>query len=51
MGGKTDKKGEHRKKIEPRWKRRIEEDIYKLRQEVSFLERKSKEELGRENAI
>lgn len=40
------KKAEHRKKNEPRWKRRIEADIKRLRQEVNFLERESKGELG-----
>ena len=40
------KKAEHRKKNEPRWKRRIEGDIKRLRQEVNFLERKVKGELG-----
>ncbi|XP_068756065.1 uncharacterized protein [Montipora capricornis] len=40
------KKAEHRKKNEPRWKRRIEGDIKRLKQEVNFLERESKGELG-----
>ena len=40
------KKAEHRKKNEPRWKYRIEGDIKKLYQEVNFLERKGKGELG-----
>ena len=40
------KKAEHRKKNEPRWKRRIEEDIKRLRKEVNFLEREVKGELG-----
>lgn len=40
------KKAEHRKKNEPRWKRRIQADIKRLRQEVNFLERESKGELG-----
>ena len=40
------KKTEHRKKNEPRWKRRIEGDIKRPKQEVNFLERKSKGELG-----
>lgn len=40
------KKAEHRKKNEPRWKRRIEADIKRLRQEVNSLERESKGELG-----
>ena len=40
------KKAEHRKKNEPKWKRRIEGDIKRLRQEANFLERESKGELG-----
>ena len=40
------KKAEYRKKNEPRWKRRIEGDIKRLRQEVNFLEREVKRELG-----
>ena len=40
------KKAEHRKKNEPEWKRRIEGDINRLKQEVNFLERESKGELG-----
>ena len=40
------KKAEHRKKNEPRWKYRIEGDIKKLKQEVNFLEREVKGELG-----
>ena len=40
------KKAEHRKKHEPRWKYRIEGDIKKLKQEVNFLEREVKGELG-----
>ena len=40
------KKAEHRKKNEPRWKRRIEGDIKRLRKEVNFLEREVKGELG-----
>ena len=32
-------------KNEKRWKRRIEEDIKRLRQEVNFVEREVKEEL------
>ena len=40
------KKAEHRKKNEPRWKRRIEGDIKRLRQEVNFLEREVKGELA-----
>ena len=39
------KKAEHRKKNELRWKRRIQGDIKRLRQEVNLLERKNKEEL------
>ena len=40
------KKAKHRKKNEPRWKRRIEADIKMLGQEVNFLEREVKGELG-----
>ena len=40
------KKAEHRKKNERRWKQRIEGDIKKLRQEVDFMEREVKGELG-----
>ena len=40
------KKAEHRKKKEPRWKRRIEGDIKRLRQEVNFLEKEVNGELG-----
>ena len=40
------KKAEHRKKNEPRWKRRIEGDIKRLKQEVNLLERESKGEVG-----
>ena len=40
------KKAEHRKKNEQRWKRRIEGDIKRLKQEVNFLERELKGELG-----
>ena len=40
------KKAEHQKKNEPRWKRRIEGNIKRLRQAVNFQERKAKEELG-----
>ena len=40
------KKAEHRKKNERRWKRRTEGDIKKLRQEVDFMEREVKGELG-----
>ena len=39
-------KAEHRKKNEPRWKSRIEGDIKKLSQEVNFLEKEYKGELG-----
>ena len=39
------KKAEHRKENETRWKRRIEGDIDRLRQEVKFLERETKREL------
>ena len=40
------KKAEHRKKNEPRWKRRVEGDIKRLRQEFNFLKREVKGELG-----
>ena len=40
------KKAEHWKKNEPRWKRRIEEDIKRLRQEVNFLEREVTRKIG-----
>ena len=40
------KKAEHRKRNEPRWKHRIEGDIKRLRQEVNFLEKEVKGELG-----
>ena len=40
------KKAELRKENEPRWKRRTEGDIKRLRQEVNFLEREIKGELG-----
>ena len=40
------KKAEHRKKKEPWWKRRIDGDIKRLKQEVNFLERESNGELG-----
>ena len=40
------KKAEHKKKNEPWWKRRIEGGIKRLKQEVNFLERESKGELG-----
>ena len=40
------KKAEYRKKNEPRWKRRIKRDIKRLIQEVKFLEREVKRELG-----
>ena len=40
------KKAKHRTKMEPWWKRRIEGDIKRLKQEVNFLERESKGELG-----
>ena len=39
------KKAEHRKKNERKWKRRIEGDRKRLRQEVNFLEREVKREL------
>ena len=37
---------EHRKKNEPKCKRRINGDIKKLRDEVNFMAKKSKGELG-----
>ena len=37
---------EYRKKNEPRWKRRFEGDIKRLRKDVNILERKLKGELG-----
>ena len=40
------KKAEHRKKNEQKCKRRIKEDIKRRRQEVNFLEKESKGELG-----
>ena len=40
------KETEHSKKNVPRWKRRIEGDIKRLRQEVNFLEREVKGEVG-----
>ena len=40
------KKAEHGKKNEPRWKRRIEGDIKRLRQEINILSRVVKRELG-----
>ena len=40
------KKAEYREKNEPRWKRRVEGDIKRLRQELNFLQRESKGELG-----
>ena len=40
------KKITYRKKNEPRWKRRIEGDIRRLKQEVNLLEREKKGELG-----
>ena len=40
------KKITFRKKNEPRWKRRIEGDIKRLKQEVNLLEREKKGELG-----
>ena len=39
-------KTEYGKKNEPRWKCRIRGYIKMLRQEVKFLEKESKEELG-----
>ena len=40
------KKAEYRKKNEPTWKRRVKRDIKRLIQEVKFLEREVKRELG-----
>ena len=40
------KKRDYREKNEPRWKRRIEGDMKKLRQYVNLLTRDFKEELG-----
>ena len=40
------KKAEHRKQNASIWKCSIEENIQRLRQDISFLERESKEELG-----
>ena len=40
------KKTEDRKKNELRWKRMIAGDIKRVRQEVTFLEKESKGELG-----
>ena len=40
------KKRDYREKNEPRWKRRIEGDIKKLRQDVNLLTRDLKGELG-----
>ena len=40
------KKAERRKKNEPRWKRKIEGDIKRLRQEDNFLEREVKGKMG-----
>lgn len=40
------RKAEHRKKNEPWWRRRIEGDTKTLKQEVNFLDRESKGELG-----
>ena len=40
------KKADHGKKNEPRWKRRIEGDIKRLRQEINILNRVVKRELG-----
>ena len=39
-------KVEYRKKNESRWKRRIEGDIKILKQELNFLEREVKGDLG-----
>ena len=43
------KKRDYREKNEPRWKRRIEGDITKLRQDVNLLTRDLKGELGSKN--
>ena len=40
------KKRDYREKIDPRWKRRIEGDIKKLRQDVNLLTKDLKGELG-----
>ena len=40
------KKRDYREKNKPRWKRRIERDIKKLRQDVNLLTRNLKRELG-----
>ena len=40
------KKAKHRKKNEPWWKRRINGDIKRLKQESNFLVKESKGELG-----
>ena len=40
------KKRDYREKNEPTWKRKIEEDIKKVRQEVNLLTRDLKGELG-----
>ena len=40
------KKIEYRKKNEPRWKRRIEGDIKRLKKDVNILERELKGEIG-----
>lgn len=40
------KKAEHRKNKEPWWKRRIDGDIKRPKQEVNFLEGESNGELG-----
>ena len=42
----TLKKRDYRGKNEPRWKRRIQGDIKKLRQDVNFLTRDLKGDLG-----
>ena len=39
------KREEHRKKNEPRWKRKIDGDIKSLRKEVDFLDGERKGEL------
>ena len=41
---------EYRKKNEPRWKRRIEGDIKRLRKDVNILERELKGEIGGKKA-
>ena len=42
---------EYRKENEPKWKRRIEGDIKRLRKDVNILERELKGEIGEKNGI